>query len=212
MSSSRFPGKVLSIAGGIPLIDILLSRLSMSKELDHVVIATSNDPSDDALVEHLKGQDIHRGSLIDVRSRYIEVAKFHNAQNIIRVTADCPLVCPEILDKVINLHINENCDYVANCNINPYPKGFDVEVFKSNILRDPGFESENLYEKEHVTPWMYSSKSLKILNLEFNFDKRISELNFSVDTPGDLNFLNKLNLQIPIFTLTFNDIYQRLVS
>ena len=207
MSSSRFPGKVMVPLEGIPLIDILIDRLSNSKSLDHIVIATSSDPSDDILVNHLKNQDVFRGSLLDVRSRFIEIAKQHNPKNIIRITADCPLACPQLIDDLMALHINTDSDYSANCNINPFPKGFDVEIFKAKILKFTNYLNRKKYDKEHVTPWMYKNGNLNVSNLEFNKNFNMSKFNFSVDKVSDLRFLEKLAVKMPILQLTFRQIY-----
>lgn len=208
MSSTRFPGKVLAQLSGVPLIDILIDRLSISKELDHIVIATSTEKSDDILVDYLHDQDVFRGSLLDVRSRYIEITKLYKPKNIIRITADCPLICPEIIDDLISIHLDTQSDYTANCNIKPFPKGFDVEIFKSKIMHDSRYLTENLFEKEHVTPWMYQSGNLKISNLEFDQDLKVNRFNFSVDDKNDLKFLSALSVQAPIIELTFKDILQ----
>ena len=208
MSSTRFPGKVLAQLSGVPLIDILIDRLSISKELDHIVIATSTEKSDDILVDYLHDQDVFRGSLLDVRSRYIEITKLYKPKNIIRITADCPLICPEIIDDLISIHLDTQSDYTANCNIKPFPKGFDVEIFKSKIMHDSRYLTENLFEKEHVTPWMYQSGNLKISNSEFDQDLKVNRFNFSVDDKNDLKFLSALSVQAPIIELTFKDILQ----
>jgi spore coat polysaccharide biosynthesis protein SpsF (cytidylyltransferase family) len=196
--------------GGIPLIDILINRLSISKELDHIIVATSSDISDDILVNHLKKQEVFRGNLLDVRSRFIEIAKMYKPKNIIRITADCPLTCPQLIDELISLHVDKDSDYTANCNINPFPKGFDVEIFKSKVLRNPKYLNESRREKEHVTPWMYESGNIKVSNLEFNERSSMSSLNFSVDQRNDLNFLKKLLITVPILQLTFREIYESL--
>jgi spore coat polysaccharide biosynthesis protein SpsF (cytidylyltransferase family) len=192
---------------GIPLIDILIDRLSISKSLDHIVIATSSDPSDDVLVNHLKNHDVFRGSLLDVRSRFIEIAKKYNPKNIIRITADCPLACPQLIDDLMALHLKTNSDYSANCNINPFPKGFDVEIFKAEILKFTKYLNRRNYDREHVTPWMYMYGYLNVSNLEFNTNSKINNFNFSVDSISDLRFLEELAVKMPILQLTFRQIY-----
>ena len=208
MSSLRFPGKVLATLAGTPVIDILLNRISKSAEIDHIVVATSTHISDNILVEHLQGADIYRGSLIDVRSRFIEIANKYKPKNIIRITADCPLACPQLIDEVIALHNQSGADYSANCNLNPFPKGFDVEVFKSAVLHYPEYLSENVREKEHVTPWMYENGNIRVSNLEFNSNSHMNKFNFSVDNKNDLNFLEDLTKQAPIKKLTFWEIFK----
>ncbi|MDO8646045.1 MAG: hypothetical protein Q7R42_05635 [Candidatus Planktophila sp.] len=210
MSSTRFPGKVLAPLGDSTVIKVLLSRLAMSKSLDEITIATSLDPSDDVLVEYIRDHKIFRGDLLDVRSRFIELGKKYTPQNIVRITADCPLVCPELVDEMMIVHEAERSDYTANCNLNSYPKGFDIEIFRTEVLLRTDFLTENTYDKEHVTPWMYSSGELRVTNLQFAQYNRSKNLNFSVDTQEDLYFLSQLENKHSVSKYTFKEIWKRI--
>lgn len=210
MSSTRFPGKVLAPLGKSTVIQVLLSRLSMSECLDQITIATSLDPSDDVLVNHIQDQNIFRGDLLDVRSRFIELAKKYTPQNIVRITADCPLVCHELVDELMMIHETERSDYTANCNINSYPKGFDIEIFRTDVLLRTDFLTDDSYDKEHVTPWMYSSGKLKVTNHQFSHDGILKNLNFSVDTQKDLLFLNHLEMKQSVSKHTFKEIWKQI--
>ena len=210
MSSTRFPGKVLAPFGESTVIKVLLSRLSKSKSLDEIIVATSLDPSDDVLADYIRDQRIFRGDLLDVRSRFIELGKKYAPQNIVRVTADCPLVCHELVDNMMAVHEAEQSDYTANCNLSPYPKGFDIEIFRTEVLLRTDFLTEDVYDKEHVTPWMYSSGELSVTNLQFRQNKRLKNLNFSVDTQKDLYFLNQLENKHSVSKHTFKEIWRRI--
>jgi spore coat polysaccharide biosynthesis protein SpsF (cytidylyltransferase family) len=210
MSSTRFPGKVIAPLGESTVMKVLLSRLSMSKSIQEIIVATSLDPSDDALVDHIRDQKIFRGDLLDVRSRFIELGKKYAPQNIVRITGDCPLVCHELVDEMMIVHETERSDYTANCNLNPYPKGFDIEIFRTDILLRTDFLTDNLYDKEHVTPWMYSSGKLRVTNLEFLQHNKSKSLNFSVDTQKDLYFLNQLEIEKSLSKHTFKEIWRRI--
>jgi spore coat polysaccharide biosynthesis protein SpsF (cytidylyltransferase family) len=208
MSSSRFPGKVLAPLGESTVLNVLLSRLSKSKAVDKVIIATSTDTSDDVLENIFWDQTVYRGKLLDVRSRFVELANKFDAENIVRITADCPLVCYELIDQMMIVHDAKGSDYTANCNVNPYPKGFDIEIFKSEILLRSDFLTEDTYDKEHVTPWMYSKGGLKVTDFNFSQNGFSKNLNFSVDTPNDLYFLNELEDQHRILNRTFSEIWK----
>ena len=212
MSSSRLPGKVLAPLYHSTLIDLLLSRLVKSTLIDEVIVATSEDITDDILANHLINTKVHRGDLFDVRSRYIDLCAEYKPINIIRITADCPLICWELVDKVIAFHEESSADYTANCNFNPFPKGFNVEVFKAEVLMLEDFQTDDEYEKEHVTPWMYLSGKLKVANYEFPPLPIQNNLNFSVDTQEDLTFLQNLKGEFPVESLTFEEIWKNITN
>jgi spore coat polysaccharide biosynthesis protein SpsF (cytidylyltransferase family) len=182
----------------------------MSRSIQEIIVATSLDPSDDALVDHIRDQKIFRGDLLDVRSRFIELGKKYAPQNIVRITGDCPLVCHELVDKMMIVHETEGSDYTANCNINPYPKGFDIEIFRTDVLLRTDYLTGYSYDKEHVTPWMYSSGKLRVTNLEFPQHDKSRKLNFSIDTQKDLLFLNQLEIEQSVSKHTFKEIWKRI--
>ena len=116
MGATRLPGKVMMEIDGVPLLKIMLSRVMRSKSLDKVIIATSTSPLDNDIEDFCKknGYESYRGSENDVLSRYYECAKIYNADVIVRLTADCPLIDPEIIDRVIQLYFDSNVDFAAN--------------------------------------------------------------------------------------------------
>lgn len=212
MSSSRFPGKVLEPFAGLTVIELLLQRLKCSELIDCTIVATSNDKSDDRLTEVLDKHLVYRGDLHDVRSRFIELSKIHQPELMVRITADCPLTCGLLVDQVIKAHLEFGAEYTANCNVDSYPKGFDVEVFNAEILTRESFLTESVYEKEHVTPWMYREENLIVQNFRFISSSSSKSVNFSVDTLQDLNFLKFLEEKFSISTLSFDDIWGHIES
>ena len=136
MGSSRLPGKVVKEINSSPIIEIILKRLSKSTSISKVVVATTNSASDDVLGEIVSnaGFDLFRGSEDNVLQRFYECAKYNNAQNIIRITGDCPLIDPVLIDKVVNLYFSRSLDYCSNINPPTFPDGLDIEIFKMQAL------------------------------------------------------------------------------
>jgi spore coat polysaccharide biosynthesis protein SpsF (cytidylyltransferase family) len=207
MSSSRFPGKVLEPFADSTVIELLLQRLKWSKLIDCTIVATSKERSDDQLAKVLEKHQVYRGDLSDVRSRFIELSAIHEPELIVRITADCPLTCGLLIDQVIHAHLESGAEYTANCNEDPYPKGFDVEVFNAEILARESFLTDSFYEKEHVTPWMYQEENLNVHNFRFIQSRFSRSVNFSVDTPEDLNFLKLLEKRFSVTKFSFEEIW-----
>ena len=207
MSSQRLPGKVIAPICGSTVLELTIERVSKSVLLDDFIVATSVEPSDDVLVEYVPSEKIYRGSLANVRSRFVEIVQIFNPKNVIRITADCPLSCSELIDDAIREHEKTGADYTANCNVTPYPKGFDVEVFKAELLFDRRSQTSDGFEIEHVTPWMYRSGLLKVATIEFKDWRKAKKYNFSIDAQSDLDFVRNLAKSAPIGTMTFSEIW-----
>ena len=132
MGSTRLPNKVmLPVSQGKTVIEILLLRLGQSKEVDKIVLATTTDICDRPLVEHVNelGYATFQGSENDVLDRYYQASVIYNPDIVVRITGDCPLVDPEIVDMIIKKYKSENVDYISNVDPPTYPDGLDVEVF-----------------------------------------------------------------------------------
>ena len=159
MSSTRLPGKVMKEVNGIPLIELLLSRLSKSKLLDSIVVAASEGPENKKLVKHVRqlGFECEQGSENDVLSRFYYVAKQRKADVIVRITGDCPLVDPTLVDEVIKQFFSCNVDYFCNGMPPSYPDGLDVEVFSWETLESTYLATNSMFDREHVTPQMQNS-------------------------------------------------------
>ena len=138
------------------MIEVLLMRLSKSTELDSIVVATSDESHDDELqyfVESL-GYRCTRGSNNDVLRRYFETAKSINAETIVRITGDCPIVDSALVDKFITIFHQSNVDYLSNLSPYSFPDGLDIEVMSYNSLETANIQSSSDYDREHVTPYI----------------------------------------------------------
>lgn len=187
MSSSRFPGKVLAPLIGMPMILFMVQRVRTAHRVDKLVVATSTDPSDDPLASLLAehGIDCYRGSLGDVLDRYVQAARLHNAQHIVRLTGDCPLVDADLIDRCLGELALGDADYVGNCLPPTFPDGLDVECFTREALEKAWREASRPSEREHVTPFMRDDASgLRTRNWRGAVD--FSALRWTVDHPEDL--------------------------
>lgn len=192
MSSTRLPGKVMADLVGQPMILRQIERLKRAKRLDQIVVATSTDASDDGLAARLmaEGIGVHRGSLEDVLSRFIgALDQFGPDETVVRLTADCPLADPELIDATIDLFDSSNADYASNTpERRSYPKGLDIEVMRADLLRTADAEATDPYDREHVTPFIYGRpERFKITGLEQHASE--GEVRWTVDRPDDLEFV-----------------------
>ena len=191
MGSTRLPGKVLKKIVGISAIEILLTRLSRSKLLNEICVATSHNIENDQLcdaIEHL-GYRVIRGSETNVLQRYWDAAEATSADVIVRITGDCPVVDPKLVDKVIELYLNADVDYASNIDPPTFPDGLDVEVFGKSSLEVAKLSAKSDFDKEHVTPFIRNG-DFKKLNLKNVRDT--SELRLTLDEPEDLILLQKV--------------------
>ena len=138
MSSSRLPGKILKTIQGIPIIELIIKRLKKSKLVDDILVATSNIKENKSLINLLKKKKIKFfcGSEHDALSRFYYAAKKNKSKIIVRITGDCPLADPKIVDEFIKEFKKSKIDYISNTNPWTYPDGFDVEVFSFNLLKE----------------------------------------------------------------------------
>ena len=193
MTSTRFPGKVLADLLGEPMVIRQLERISRSAVIDRIVLATSSDPTDDVLAEVATqhGIDVVRGDLNDVLKRFTQVMDIYNPDVVVRLTADCPLASPQVIDKVMEHFQSSHADYVSNTMSPTYPDGLDVEVVKAEVLRKVAELSNDAAEREHVTLGVYRRPELiKIENVENETD--LSNLRWTVDTEEDFEFIQKI--------------------
>ena len=192
LGSKRLPNKVIKLINGLPMIEVLLTRLSQSKLVTKIVVATSTDSEDKKLKKLVNnlGYDCEQGSKDDVLNRYIYVAEKYKANIIVRITGDCPLVDPMLVDQVIDKFKNDSVDYCSNTNPPTYPDGLDVEVFTFEALKKSSFMTTKSSDLEHVTPYLKKSKNFKTSCL-INRDD-ISEMRWTVDESIDLEVVNKI--------------------
>ena len=194
MGSERLPGKVLMDIAGKPMLEHVVTRLRYSQRIDEIVVATSLKPADDSIVRFCeeKGVSIYRGSELDVLDRYYQAASLYQADIVIRVTADCPLVDFQGIDVLINKLLEKSLDYVAYDNLQ-IPRGLTGEVFTYQGLERTYQNADQAYEREHVTIYMYEHpEGFRIQFIEPpNWLKR-PEFRLTVDTPEDLVLIRKI--------------------
>jgi glutamate-1-semialdehyde 2,1-aminomutase len=192
MGSTRLPNKVMKPISGIPMIELLLSRLSQAKEVSQIVVATSVDVRNQVLVNHVQklGYACEQGSENDVLDRFLQAARKHQANVVVRITGDCPLVDPGLVDEVIQHFRAANVDYFSNINPATYPDGLDVEVFTAKALEQASLETSKFFDREHVTPYLRESGRFNIASMQYSQD--LSALRWTVDEPTDFAVIEKV--------------------
>ncbi len=192
MGSVRLPKKVMSFIDGIPMIELLLTRLSLSKQLDQIIVATSSNKNNKDLVKHVKklGYECYQGSESDVLSRYAEAAKIYNADIVVRITGDCPLVDATLVDELVSQFKDSDFDYLCNVNPPTYPDGLDIQITYSKQIFEADKNANNEYDREHVMPYIFKSKKNKCFSVKFTED--LSKNRWTVDEKEDLIVVNKI--------------------
>ena len=187
--STRLPGKVLADLHGRPLLFFLLERLNMCEAVDEIIVATTDLPVDDKLANLVEdnGFIVIRGSDNDVLARYKLAAEATTANILVRVTADCPFVDPQLLSNILDEFDRQDVDYLSNNNPPTYPDGLDLEVFNRDALLMADLQCKDMQQREHVTPWMRESGALKIG--VFQHDEDLSNYRWTVDEPEDLEVI-----------------------
>ncbi|HUY69258.1 MAG TPA: aminotransferase class III-fold pyridoxal phosphate-dependent enzyme [Alphaproteobacteria bacterium] len=192
MGSSRLPGKVMKDIAGTPMLSLLLSRLGRAKEIDEIVVATSDRPHDHAVAAHARaqGHGAFAGSENDVLDRYYQAAKAAKAGIVVRITADCPLVDPQLVDRMVGEFAKRKIDYLGNTAPSTFPDGFDVEVFTFAALEKAWRDAKKPPEREHVTPYIRESGHFSTAN--FANDEDLSDLRLTVDEAADLQVVRAI--------------------
>jgi glutamate-1-semialdehyde aminotransferase/spore coat polysaccharide biosynthesis protein SpsF (cytidylyltransferase family) len=191
-NSTRFPGKVVKKINNKTILEILIRRLSRSKHISKIIVACSNNRNDKAIVAICKklGVNYFIGSENDVLNRFYHAAKKYRGINIARITADCPLIDPKIVDDVISNFFLKNADYSSNVNPPTFPDGLDVEVFKFSVLKEAYINAKKSTDREHVTPFIINNKKFKKFNLKNSID--YSFLRLTLDETKDLILIEKI--------------------
>lgn len=215
MGSTRLPGKVLKEVMGRPLLSYLVERLRRVPQIDEIVIATTTNPEDQAIVTLCQKEKIScfRGSAEDVLDRLYRAAKQFEADIVIRITADCPLIDPVCIQQALALYLDEKPDYVSNAHVRSFPIGMDVEVFSFSSLQEAHQEAKKPEEREHVTPFIYRHPE-RYCSKVITHTPDLSHLRLTVDTAEDLALITKLlELLYPIkHNFTLQDILSALKS
>lgn len=197
MGSTRLPGKVMRPVAGKVMIEVLLERLSRSVKVEAIVLATSVSTENDDLCSHVEalGYPVYRGAEDDVLDRYYHAAVAQRANTVVRITGDCPLIDPVLVDDVIRQHELEDNDYTSNISPPTFPDGLDVEVLRFTALETAWQNTVEPAEREHVTPYIRHSPQFRRGNLAATSD--YSANRWTVDEPEDYELISKIFAQFP---------------
>ncbi|GAB4407530.1 MAG: glycosyltransferase family protein [Anaerolineae bacterium] len=190
MASTRLPGKVLAEIAGQPMLYHVIQRTQQTRNLDLVVVATSTNQADDAIAQFCQTANLpcFRGSENDVLDRYYQAARHFEAEIIVRLTADCPLLDPKVIAKVVQTFQAGIFDYVSNTLQCTYPDGLDTEVFSLAALTQAWLEAHLASEREHVTPYIWKNPAkFRLCNVAGEHD--FSAFRWTVDESQDLAFV-----------------------
>ena len=190
MGSSRLPGKSMADIEGRPMLWHVIQRVKRANLVDRVVVATSTKAADDAIEQMCRdnGVSCYRGSEQDVLDRYYVAARGEKAGQIVRITADCPLIDPEVIDRVVRRFQRGDLDYASNAMVRSYPDGLDTEVFSFSALERAWHEATKASEREHVTPYLRSEK-FRTANVESESTSLYQHYRWTVDEAEDLDFI-----------------------
>lgn len=197
VGSTRLPGKVLKEICGKPMLQRVIERVKMASRIDEIVVATTRKKEDDEIVKIAEkcGVKFFRGSEEDVLDRYYWAAKKFRAEIVVRVTADCPLIDPKIIDKTVDFFTSGKFDYVSNALKPTLPDGLDIEVFTFDALQKAWKKAKLPSEREHVTPYIWKhQREFKIGS--FESDVNLSHLRWTVDREEDLIFVREIYKRI----------------
>ena len=208
MGSTRLPGKVMmKVDKTNTILSHVINQLKNSKKIDRLIIATTDLQEDDIIVNHAKilKTDLFRGNAVDVLDRYYQCAKKFSSKIIVRITADNPLIDPNIVDDIINQFLKNSSDYITNANPRTYPYGTEVEVFSFQALEKASNNAKKPSEREHVTPYFRNNKDkFKIKNV-IN-EKNMSFHRWTLDYQEDLDLIRNIVSQIKNRPILMNDI------
>jgi spore coat polysaccharide biosynthesis protein SpsF len=193
MRSTRLPGKVLADVGGRPMLCRVCDRARQAELVDQVVVATTFHPDDDQIVDQCRRMRLpcFRGSAEDVLDRYHQAAGAYQAEAVVRITADCPLIDPQVIDLVVSAFLQHWPDYASNILRRTWPRGQDTEVIRAAALARACREATRPYQRTHVTPYLYQHpESFRLLSVTGPED--LGEGRWTVDLPEDLDFVRAI--------------------
>ena len=193
MNSTRLPGKVLKNIGGKTMLARVVGRAKRAKLLDSLMVATSVEPADQAIIAECEQLEVAHfcGSEDDVLDRYYRAAKACRTEVAVRITADCPLIEPDIIDRVVGAFLDVQPDYASNTLERTYPRGLDVEVIHMEALERTWYEAADKYQRIHVTPYIYQNPD-RFQLLSVTAESNYSAYRWTVDEPEDLKFVRSV--------------------
>jgi spore coat polysaccharide biosynthesis protein SpsF len=193
MGSTRLPGKVLMDLGGETVLGRVLNRLRRTHLIQEIVVATTTSVPDVAIAQECVrlGIPFFRGSECDVLDRYYRAARECQAKAVVRITADCPLIDPELVDDTVRSFLQQHADYASNVAPRTYPRGLDTEIFSATALERAWREARSSYEREHVTPYIYEHpQRFKLIAVRGQTDYSCHR--WTLDAPEDLQLLRAI--------------------
>jgi spore coat polysaccharide biosynthesis protein SpsF len=193
LSSSRLPGKVLRPILGKPMLALQIERIQRSRLIDRLIVATSASPEDEQISELCQEINVvcFQGSLDDVLDRVFQAAKPYSPDHLVRLTGDCPLCEPELIDRIIEFHVDGDYDYSSNTIAPTYPDGLDVEICRFECVVSADREATLPSQREHVTPFIYQQpERFKLGSYENNRD--LSSLRWTVDELADFELVTQI--------------------
>lgn len=194
MGSSRLPGKVLEPIRSRPMVARVVERARRIPGVHRVALAIPDNPADDelaAVAAELGGVGLHRGPEDDVLGRFVAAARAEEADVVVRITADCPLLCPEVSGRVVERLAASGADYASNILQRTYPRGLDTEAFTMGALETAHGEASSAAEREHVTPFLWRRpERFRLAGVESGEDR--SGLRWTVDTAADLDLVRRI--------------------
>ena len=209
--STRFPEKILKNIRNLSLIEILIMRLKKSKKINQLVLATTKNKSDNILEKIARKRKISffRGPSDDVLKRYYLCAKKFDADIVVRITSDCPLIDSKLMDNMIEKFYElQNADYFSNTIKRTFPDGLDIEIFTFEALKKTNKNCKNKKQREHVTPYLLNSKIFKIKNLEYK--KNLSQLRWTLDERDDFDYIKKIFLNFENIYFSYEEVIKLL--
>ena len=207
MGSTRLPGKVLADIHGHPMLWHVVHRTRAAKTVDEVLVATTTEPSDDVILDFCREHQVpcFRGSEKDVLDRYYQAARQHCAEIVIRITSDCPLIDPDIIDKTVRAFFDQQPDYASNSLRRTYPRGLDTEVMSFRTLESAWHDARQPYQRSHVTPYIYENPAqFRILSVTGDVDH--SAYRWTVDTAEDLDLVRAVYSRMPVEEFRWSDV------
>jgi spore coat polysaccharide biosynthesis protein SpsF len=193
MTSTRLPGKILMEVAGRPMLAQLIARLERCRSVDEIVVATTTNSSDDPVVElcRSRGTRVWRGPEHDVLVRFQGAAADARAEVIVRITADCPLIDPLVVDRVVEALLEGGCDYASNTRTRTFPRGLDAEALHLDVLTRCGRLARSVPAREHVTYFVVEQPQLFAIR-EVVDPVDNSDLRWTVDTAVDLELVRRI--------------------
>ncbi|MDO8562012.1 MAG: glycosyltransferase family protein [bacterium] len=203
MSSTRLPGKVLLPLGDTTVLGMTVRQVKKAKKIGTVILATSVEKEDDTVAQHGEelGVTVFRGSLSDVLDRYYQASKQFGAEHICRITSDCPLIDPNIIDLVAAEYEKGDCDYISNGRVpSTYPDGMDTEISSFSALEKAWKEARLPSEREHVTTYIWNHPEMFRVR-EVKSSEDLSAVRLTVDEPEDYEMIKSIVANVPKLSL-----------